>query len=89
MASVSHYVVQNRIDQRYVTGNGMQGKPFGMTADIDKAEPCDNEAAADFLLENYRAHCRREGRRTIPGKGTLVVVPVEKAPDPKTWWERL
>ncbi len=88
MASVSHYVVQNRIDKRYITGDGIS-TPFGMTADIDKAEKCPNEASADYLLENYRLHCRREGRRTIPGKGTLVVVPVEKAPDPKTWWERL
>src|SRR5512137_392300 len=86
--AVAYYVVQNRIDKRYVAG-GAGGEPFRMVESIDNAFRCDNEAMAEQVVQNYRTHCRREGHRTIPGKDTLAVVPVEQRPLGKTWWERL
>lgn len=88
MASVSHYVIQNRIDKRYIAG-GVGDEPFRMVESIDKALKCSSETFAEQVIQNYRTHCRREGHRTIPGKDTLAIVPVEQRPLGKTWWERL
>jgi len=88
MGSVSHYVVQNRIDKRYIAG-GVGKEPFRMVEKAEDALKCSDETFAEQIIQNYRTHCRREGHRTIPGKETLVAVPVEKRPLGKTWWERL
>ena len=89
MASVEYYVIQSRLDKRYIAGRNVPGDPYRMVPDIDRALRCLNEADAEGHIRAYVLHCRSDGRRIVPSKSVYVIIPVEKKPLGKTWWERL